>query len=81
MTTSVNTFLVLTSLASALLRTISDAIRGQKSPEELAAAAIDDAIAAGVAPSLLAQHLTARARERAEAEVDILQGLVTLDEP
>ena len=62
-------------LVDALLSLIGDAVGGRKSEEDIARSLIDAAFESGVAPSLLAAHLTEKAAQDAEFAADLAQAM------
>jgi DNA-binding transcriptional ArsR family regulator len=62
---------VVVATIAELLSLVREAGSGELSVDELAKALLDIAIATGVAPALLSEHLTEAGRRRAEAIADI----------
>jgi hypothetical protein len=63
---------MITAIAK-LLAVLAETLAGRRSDEEAARAMLDAAFDSGVPHSLLAEHLTARARDRAELAADIAE--------
>lgn len=67
----------LIDLAARLIQLLADAFNGRKSEADIAKQLITEAFEMGVPSAILAEHLTAQARKRAELAADIAQYIKT----
>ncbi len=56
-----------------VLKLVSEALDGKRSDEDVARGLIDAAFDSGIAPSILLDHLTDKARARGELAADLAQ--------
>lgn len=61
------------TLIASVLNLVSEALKGQKSDEDVARGLIDAAFSSGVPASVLAKHLTDKAAQDVELAADLAQ--------
>lgn len=61
------------ALLASILTLVGEALKGQRSEEEVAKALIDHAFESGVPSAVLSKHLTAKAAQDVELAADIAQ--------